>query len=298
MPCFHPNTAWYHGEQVKFYPPKYNDRPSYTPTGFKLPCGQCVGCRAKRTREWAIRILHEASLHPENSFITLTYDNENLPNPPQLTKKHFQLFIRSLRKRIYPKKVRYYHCGEYGEKLGRPHYHAIIFNHSFSDKQKLNGHKDLYTSKQLSATWRRGYASIGMVTPESAAYVANYIQKKVLGKNAFRHYKTADGEPIQAEYSTMSLKPGIAYDWFQKYKSDCFPSDFITIKGKKLPIPKYYTRLYEITNPVEMAIIKQKRDILFEANKEEFTPKRLAVKKQVMKARMSCYKRNLPNKEL
>jgi hypothetical protein len=96
----------------------------------------------------------------------------------------------------------------------------------------------------------------------------------------------------------MSLKPGIAHDWFQKYKSDCLPSDFITINGKKLPIPKYYTRLYEITNPVEMAIINQKREEHFEKNKAEFTPKRLAVKKQVMKARMSRYKRNLPNKEL
>jgi hypothetical protein len=295
MPCFHPNRVWKTDSGILFYNP-YKDNRQHT--GFLIPCGQCVGCRAKRTREWAIRILHEASLQPENSFITLTYDNEHLPNPPQLVKKHFQDFIRSLRDKNRHKTIRYYHCGEYGEKLGRPHYHAIIFNHSFSDKLKLNGHKDLYTSNELSATWQRGYASIGMVTPESAAYVANYIQKKILGKNAFRHYKTDDGEPIQSEYSTMSLKPGIAHDWYLKHKSDCFPSDFITIKGNKLPIPKYYTRLYEITNPVEMAIIKQKREAHFEKNKEEFTPKRLAVKKQVMKARMSRYKRNLPNKEL
>jgi hypothetical protein len=129
--------------------------------------------------------MHESQLHPENTFITLTYDNEHLPDPPQLIKKHFQDFIRSLRKRNSHKKIRYYHCGEYGERLGRPHYHAILFNHSFSDKKKLNGHKDLYTSKQLDATWQRGYASIGMVTPESAAYVANYIQKKNSRKKFF-----------------------------------------------------------------------------------------------------------------
>merc|ERR1711906_76548 len=118
---------------------------------------------------------HESSLYTNNIFITLTYDAEHLPEYGTLVKKDFQDFMKRLRKKYNKKKIRYYQCGEYGEKFGRPHYHAIIFNHTFPDMEKVPGkHKDLYTPEILKKIWKKGHVSIGTVNFETAAYVANY----------------------------------------------------------------------------------------------------------------------------
>ena len=112
-----------------------------------VPCGQCTGCRSEYSRQWALRNMHEASLKPDNCFITLTYDKKNLPQNNSLDKKAFPKFIRSLRKRNKRDKknqIRYYACGEYGDNFGRPHYHAILFNYFPGDVVPLK--KDLYTS--------------------------------------------------------------------------------------------------------------------------------------------------------
>jgi hypothetical protein len=59
-------------------------------SGLKIPCGQCIGCRLEYSRQWAMRCHHEASLHIFNSFITLTYDPEHLPQDGSL--KHLKEF--------------------------------------------------------------------------------------------------------------------------------------------------------------------------------------------------------------
>ena len=80
----------------------------------ELPCGQCIGCRLERSRQWAMRCLHEASLHENNAFITLTYDDSNLPRGGSLDYSDFQKFMKRLRKRI-GRKVSFYCGGEYGD---------------------------------------------------------------------------------------------------------------------------------------------------------------------------------------
>ena len=77
-----------------------------------LPCGQCIGCRIDYSRTWAIRCLHESKLHDENSFLTLTYDDDHLPSDLSLDKTHFQKFMKRLRSRFPDRVIRYYHCGE------------------------------------------------------------------------------------------------------------------------------------------------------------------------------------------
>jgi hypothetical protein len=130
MSCFHPITAWKTDAGIIFYNP-YNDNRAHT--GFKIPCRQCTGCRSEYSRQWAMRILHEASLNLHNSFITLTYNNAHLPGTQPddngnydaegtLKLADFQKFMKRLRKKYSNKKIRFYHCGEYGEKQGRPHY--------------------------------------------------------------------------------------------------------------------------------------------------------------------------------
>ena len=163
----------------------------------KLPCGQCVGCRLERSRQWAIRCMHEAQMHEDNCFITLTFNPESLDdrsNPWSLDVRDFQLFMKRLRKK-YGAGIRFYHCGEYGELNKRPHYHACIFGFDFPDKRLWkvtnSGHR-LYISESLDELWPFGFCTIGNVTFESAAYVARYIMKKVNGDAAADHYEWID----------------------------------------------------------------------------------------------------------
>lgn len=151
--------------------------------------------------------------------------------------RDFQTFMKRLRKRFSDKKVRYFHCGEYGEKYGRPHYHACLFGVDFPDKSVWREHNDqrYYVSATLSDLWTHGHSTIGEVTFESAAYVARYITKKVTGDRAAEYY-----EGRKPEYVTMSRRPGIAHNWFEKYKSDVFPRDEVIVRGKSVPPPKFY----------------------------------------------------------
>ena len=123
MSCFKPLEAWRTPQGDITFKPLYSDRPSAGM--FKLPCGQCIGCRLARSSMWATRCVHEAQLHKQNCFITLTYNDDNLPYPPTSIRP-LQLFMKRLRKR-FGAGIRFYACGEYGEKFGRPHYHACLW---------------------------------------------------------------------------------------------------------------------------------------------------------------------------
>jgi hypothetical protein len=304
MPCFHPQKVWKTDDGIKFYNPYFDNR---NHEGFKIACRQCTGCRLEQSRQWAMRIFHEQSLWPNNIFITLTYDNEHLPKigkkKGNLVKKDFQDFMKRLREPnkelnwYPPKPIRYFHCGEYGEKNDRPHYHAVLFNCSFNDYKPLKGFKGLSTSETLNNIWGKGYSSIGNVTFDSASYVAGYVQKKINGKQKESHYAIIDsktGEYFgqrQQEYSTMSRRPGIAGLWFAKHKSDVFPSDNIHINGREMRPPKYYDRLYEIDNQEIMDEIKKNRQEHFKENAHLYTPEALAQAKLNHNARMSIFKR-------
>ena len=259
MPCFKPNKVWKTSNGIQWYNP-YSD----VDHGFQISCKQCRGCRKEYARQWAMRILHEQSLWLNNIFITLTYDDKHLPENKTLVKKDFQDFTKRLRKHKKANTqnpIRFYHCGEYGDKYARPHYHAILFNCNFRDREKLNGHRGLTTSQTLNKLWGKGHSSIGEVTFNSASYVAGYVQKKINGsmknhidpQTNLRHYErlTPDGEIItlQQEYSTMSRRPGIAGLWFAKHKNDCYPSDNIHIDGREMRPPKYYDRLFIESSP-------------------------------------------------
>jgi hypothetical protein len=286
MGCFHPlhgfKTA--KGQWTSQWPNNL-----YKAEPMTVPCRQCSGCRAEYSRQWAMRITHEASLYLQNSFITLTYNDAHLPKDNSLVKKDFQLFIKRFRKDINPKKIRYFHCGEYGENFARPHYHAIIFNHHFEQEEL----QKLWSLNKKPI----GFVDTGDVTFNSAAYVAGYIHKKINGKRKLDHYTTYDrltGEQIthkQQEYSTMSRRPGIGKKWFDIYKKDAYPSDFITIRGLKMKPPKYYDRQYEILYPEEMAQIKEKRQQEMDQLQHLFTPEALKQKELNHKARMAIYKR-------
>lgn len=296
MPCYHPLTAYRNSEARGGI--TFSAATGTIP--LKIPCNQCIGCRLERSRQWAMRCVHEASLHKDNSFITLTYNDQHIPPTGTLVIKHFQDFMKRLRKSQPNTRIRYYHCGEYGDLNRRPHYHALLFGFQFPDLelfQTKKGNK-IYTSATLEKLWTFGFSTIGALTFESAAYCARYVMKKKTGKQAPAYYRNIDkttGEywDIIPEYNTMSRRPGIAHDWYQLYKNDAYPSDFITLRGKKMKPPKYYDRLFEHDAPQTMQLIKEARMASAKLRAKDNTPARLLVRENVKKAQIASFSRKL-----
>lgn len=297
MPCFHPLRAFKTASgDVVFSELRRFD----VVAQLSLPCGQCIGCRLERSRQWAVRCMHEASLHHENAFITLTYDDAHLPADGSLDYEHYQRFMKRLRKAIAPHGVRFYMCGEYGDETFRPHYHACLFGFDFPDKvllQRTATGNDLYTSDMLSRLWPFGMSSTADVSFESAAYVARYCMKKITGKGSEEYYKRYDvdtGEiyDLTPEFTKMSLKPGIGAGWFEKYASDVYPSDRVVVRGKQMMPPKFYDRLYSRSNEEEFEYIQFQRELDGRVRFPDNTDERLAVRERVAAAGLDLFKRS------
>lgn len=300
MPCYHPITAYRskigRNKETGNWPIVFNVRDGYKDLEVKVPCGRCIGCRLEYSRQWAIRCVHEAQLYDRNSFITLTYNDENLPSDGSLKKKHFQDFMKRLRKELDKQgiKIRYYHCGEYGEQLMRPHYHAIIFGYDFPDRKLFTVRRGvrLYRSEMLERLWPFGFSTVGDVTFESAAYVARYVLKKVNGDKAEEHYQGK-----QPEYTTMSRRPGIGHDWLLKYKDDVYNYDYVVIRNNiKCRPPKYYDQIFDDIDPEKFEKIKIRRRKFVKG--AEYTYERLRAKEVIQKQRLKMLVRGIEKKEV
>lgn len=263
-----------------------------------IPCGQCVECRLERSRQWAVRCMHEAQMHESNHFVTLTYSDEFLPADGSLDYKHFQNFMKRLRKRCGP--VRFYMCGEYGELESRPHFHACLFGVRFPDLVLFTSRKGvkLYSSSLLSSLWPFGFASVGEVTFESAAYVARYVMKKVTGDLAESHYSRVDPDTgevysLTPEFNHMSLKPGIGATWLDRFTSDVYPDGRCVVRGVEVKPPRYYDKRYTKVDPLVMESVQFERELAGRAHFLDSLPDRLAVREQVVKARISRLKRSI-----
>lgn len=291
MPCYKPIDAWYSPYFNVSGKPRLTFNPSKAINAtdrLELPCGRCIGCRLDKSREWAIRCYHESQMHQNNIFITLTYDDYHLPPFDSLDKSHFQKFIRALRKKS-KQQIRYYMCGEYGDQTARPHYHALLFGYEFPDQELwlVREETRILRSKLLEQIWDHGNSEIGACTFQSAGYVARYIMKKQNGARGKAHY----GKRIP-EYTDMSRNKGIGYTWFQKYKTDVFPSDeCITPDGRKMPAPKYYRELLLREDP---QLYEKLRDVRVEKakNNKDNSESRLAVREICKSAKAERLKRN------
>lgn len=239
-----------------------------------VPCGQCIGCRLERSRQWAIRISQEASLYEQNCFITLTY----MPKfcPPTLVLRDFQLFMKRLRKK-YGNGIRFFHCGEYGDLTGRPHYHAALLNFDFPDKKLFKFHNGFkyYLSESLSNIWPFGNHLISDLTYDSAGYIARYVLKKITGDAAADAYK--DKAP---PYVTMSRRPGIGTPWIEKYLENVYNHDRVVVKGHECLPPRFYDEVLKENYPEWFDYIKEQRAARFSDDLNN-TLQRLNVREEV-----------------
>lgn len=255
MPCFAPLAGWRSRERnasgkrgITF---KFRD--GFADMPVEVPCGQCIGCRIGRARAWAMRCMHEATLHERNCFLTLTYRE----NPGTLRLSDLQKFMKRLRKEV-KEPLRYFAVGEYGERLGRPHYHLLLFGYDFEDKYYWcgSGLSRQYRSDLLERIWTLGNSTVGSVTSASAQYVSQYCVKVVTGQKASDHYKGR-----APEFAVMSRRPGIGKGWIDQYEKAVFPRDFVVVPGgRKVPVPRYYLDLQDEAVKRQMKASRQARN--------------------------------------
>lgn len=243
MRCTSPRTVGFaaDGKTISWSPRKRSKEYA----SFQLPCGKCIECRLDYARQWAIRCVHEAQMHENSCFITLTYSDENLTSP-KLVYSDFQKFMKRLR-RAYPnRQIGVFVTGEYGEKTKRPHWHAILFGWAPADRRdpyvSPNG-DTTWSSDSLSSHWGKGHCNFGTVTFHSAGYCARYAAKKLVhGPDGH------DFEPI----SKKSSKHAIGKRWLEKHWSDVFNhGQLILADGSKSSIPRYYEKWFKEHHPTE-----------------------------------------------
>lgn len=299
-----------------------------------IRCGQCTSCRLAYSRDWAVRCSLEASMHEHNYFVTLTYDEFNLHKgefvdfkgdiwDSNLCKRDIQLFVKQFReyeRTTYGNTgIKVFYCGEYGEQYGRPHFHICIFGCSeipdltFFEKR---GQYDYYKSKLYEGFWShkvngvrvlRGFVDISEVTFDTVAYTARYCLKKqqgVMKKDFLEYYDTLDPgtrpELRVQPFVGMSLKPGIASEYYKNHKLQIQKEDLVKYQKKfelfQSKPPRYFDKLFDREDPEGFAEVKERRKLVgIEARKNrlalcsESEQDRLNREARIMKAKEEKY---------
>lgn len=231
-----------------------NARSGFFKSGeFPLACGTCVACLKNRARNWAVRATHEFSFHTRSCFLTLTYDEEHLPYAGSLVPEHFQKFVRAVRAE-FGKGIKFLGCGEYGERWGRPHYHAIFFGVDFFQDRYVAGKRqasEVFRSPSLESLWPMGRSEIGSATVASAGYVAGYVAKKCSRERL---------EGREPEFLRMSLRPALGMRWIAEHWRSVYARDSVVMDGFELPVPRAYDKWLAREHPLVWEEVQFKRE--------------------------------------
>lgn len=196
-------------------------------------------------------------MHDESYFVTLTYDERRVPLT--LQPRDCQNFLKRLRRRV--DRLRFFCVGEYGDRVGRPHYHALLFGARLSVGSRTG--KQTFESPEVSAAWKDGMSVVGRVTPASASYVAGYCAKK-FARGRFRNVELVDPEtgevvPFQQPFARMSLRPAIGVPWLERFGATDVANGYVVCDGQKLPVPRYYSDWFRARYPLRAEELEQGR---------------------------------------
>lgn len=294
MPCYRPLTGW-----NKLGGGLTSRKSASNGSTLTVPCGQCIGCRLDKQRDWTARICHEARLWPVNAWLTITYDEANLPWDQSLNLRHWQLFIKHLRRDLAPRQIRFIAQGEYGDQTGRPHYHAVVFNYSSGDLKiwkPRDGMAPIFLAPRLTALWKKGNVFESPFEPGCANYIAAHCVKRLSQEKAEEsgllqrlHLQTGEWITARPEFWVMSRRPGIGAGYFDRYADELWTHDSVILHNREASVPRYYNRLMEEADPERYARLRDAR--VAEARKPDRrannTPARLASREQVTKARLN-----------
>lgn len=271
MACTNPKKAWLYGhtetgkKRYIFY--KHEDI-SESQEPILIPCGSCLSCKLTHSKDWAIRLEHQQQMTEKSAFLTLTYNDEHLPQDNSISKKTFQDFIRLLRLHLSFNKnirIKYFGCGEYGDSKTtnlRPHYHIIIYGYDFPDKtywKTTESGAEIYRSRELETLWQFGYSSVGEVNYDSAAYVARYTIKKAKDIKQYELVDTNTGELIKRQKPFILMSKGIGEEWYKKYQRDTDKDYLLNNKLIRQKVPRYYDKLRDKYKPGTLDKIKEER---------------------------------------
>ena len=322
MPCYHPRQVLWRDGGVVWSTPSFRslDVDSIEKL-VNIPCGQCLGCKGQVQRDWALRSYHEATLHesdwmdsktrvvtklPNSCVLTLTYDQDHLPIGGALCHDDFQRFMKRLREfrtRVLglDSPLRYFMCGEYGKK-GRPHFHCVLYGHTFHDTYecRLADGKIVRMSYSLDRLWSQpsipgepatkiGNAVVDEFSFAGAAYVAGYVAKKRDDFHRGPWAEIAPGTitPVNPEYRKMSTrlparfegdKPpgGLGGLWIEKNWKRVYDRDYCEIGEWRFRTPRYYDKVVSRIAFDAVHRTKAQRVDLAHEQVNEWTPARAA----------------------
>lgn len=300
MTCYRPVKMWIVGRtdtgKPLYRPYQTKDTRSLKP--IKVPCGKCIGCLLDRTKDWAMRCVHELMYHNKACFLTLTYDKDHIDDNYSLRKSDFTCFMKRLRKAYPEVKIKYLQCGEYGTLKHRPHHHCILYGLDFSEDRKIYKRSGsgniLYTSEKLNKIWQNGFCVIGNVSVESVQYVCRYTLKKQYGTSALNHY----GKRVP-EYITCSKRPSIGKKFFDDYHEQMYSHNYIHFNGKKCRIPRYYDRcMQQLDEDLFRSVVKIRRKAsLILENHPDYTREALKRREQAILSRIKKLVREFEQNE-
>lgn len=222
-------------------------------------CGTCLGCRKDKAFAWTLRNLFEWHQHQHACWVTLTYAKA----PISLDKSHLQTWLKRVRRRCHPAKIRFFACGEYGEKFGRPHYHCILYG---VDRDNLA------MVRAVEGAWQYGIARVDELRPEAVAYVAGYVSKKYAGTRVARGTEVVDSETgevmkWQDPFLQMSRNPGIGAN------ARAFASSFrdrAVHGGRPVPVPRYWHEAWKAqASDAQLEALQAQRDRQYEERFDE-----------------------------
>lgn len=258
---------------------------------FTPPCGKCTICSVLKRTEWANRILLETVYSKHTLFITLTYNDKSLPTNGSVSPEHAVNFIKRL-KYYHEKSLRYYICGEYGEKGLRPHYHAVIFS------------PDPIDHSSVESAWTYGFIHFGLDSNNAVAqYVAGYITKKL---NRDDEYKDSILGSRHKEFSRKSQGLGrdVVTDIISATAGHLPDGDVyksIQIDGRKIYLGKYVIsklRKALLNETKEPLFTKEMRALQFEKKYEEAKEKKVTLSEVNKQKRLNLISKvNLFKKE-
>lgn len=259
-------------------------------------CGQCLPCRINRRRQWMWRQFLESLCHDENAFVTLTYADEHLPKNGSLEPLVLSKFIKRLRKAIYPRSVRYFAVGEYGDENGRPHYHLSLFGLSGRTNHVLRRVEHYGCSQLIWDSWGFGGTDVQEFNDHTAQYVAGYVVKKLTDKSDPRL------KGLHPEFARMSTNPGLGAKAMETIASQLngvhldnlgdVPHQ-LKVGRKSIPLGRYLLgKLRENVGFTDEYIQKVKNDLAYDQGLELLALQQAAINNQEVGSKKEIYLAN------
>lgn len=255
--------------------------------GSKCSCGGCTACRINTTSQWKLRLLYELEDWPFATFLTLNYSNEyfdwlidkgRFDEVNNLSPKEVTAYWKRVRRSLDywfddPRPMKHYTCGEYGERRGRAHYHAIVFGLDHLSDDDMDILKFAWNEKRKPVPrnedfqWLRSRGkkcAYQPVTPDDIAYVTGYVQKKLTGQRGREYYH---GRTLP--FAQMSK--GMGFVNAEKNKDVLAKGWTYLPGGTRVAVPRYYREKLgiEIDFKDDYELEKQEDAFFLEKFKEE-----------------------------